>query len=450
MSIFKACDIRAPYPDELQDHHAIALGRAIVRLQGPGEVVVAGDGRISTPKLKQLLINSLLASGAQVIDLGVVPTPVFYYARHHLGIKTGVMVTASHNPPQYNGFKLALSDLPITEMEMNLLRKIMESTDIRLTNSVGEKIDVDILPDYLAFAQSQISSCSNLRIVVDYGNGMAALTGPRLWNHCGAEIIPLFDVIDGHFSNRSPNPAVPQHLTALALAVQKHHAHLGVAYDGDADRMAIVDEQGRFVPTDKVIALFARHLLQNTPAPVVYDQKCSRLVPEIIRDSGGEPIMEKSGHTFIKTTFLKETAIYAGELSGHHFFRALPQGDDGVMASIYFAEMLVQSGLPLSELWQSLPSYPNTPDIRLPMSSKQADAVLEQLTQAFADIGKLSFLDGVRVELADSWGLARKSVTEPLLTLRFEGEDRNALRKIIANFENAAPTLAGRLPQVQR
>ena len=448
MSIFKACDIRAPYPDELQDHHASALGRAIARLQGPNDVVVAGDGRISTPKLKQLLIDGLLAGGARVIDLGIIPTPVFYYARHRLGINTGVMVTASHNPPQYNGFKLALGELPITEQEMNQLREIMASIDIRSAGKAGKKISINILPDYLAFAAKQVVSCPNLRVVVDYGNGMGALTGPSLWEYCGAEVIPLFDEINGWFPNRPPNPSMPRHLTHLSQIVRTRHADLGVAYDGDADRMAVVDETGQFVSMDHVIALFSRHLLQAAPAPVVYDQKCSKLVPEVIRAAGGKPIMEKSGHTFIKTTFLKKSAIYAGELSGHHFFRSLPQGDDGVMASIFFAAMLAQSGLPLSGLWQALPNYPNTPDIRLPMPLQQADAVLAQLVRAFTGKAKLSFLDGVRVEFENGWGLARKSVTEPLLTLRFEGEDRDALREIIADFENAAPSLAGRLPQV--
>ncbi len=447
MSIFKACDIRAPYPDELQDKHAVSLGQAIARLQKQGDVVVGGDGRLSTPQLKQLLINSLAANGCHVVDLGIVPTPVFYFARHHLQIKTGVMVTASHNPPRYNGFKLAFGDLPITETEITRLQKMMAQNSPPSTKA-GSRKSVEILPAYIEFAKGQIKSCKGLKVVVDYGNGMGALTGPVLWQYSGAEIIPLFDKVDGHFPNRSPNPAVPRNLTALCQAVQEHQADLGVAYDGDADRVAFVDEQGRVAGMDKIIALFAREQLQNAPAAVVYDQKCSSLVSQTIRQAGGEPIMEKSGHTFIKTTFLQKKAVYAGELSGHHFFSSLPQGDDGVLASLYFAQMLKRLGKPLSVLLNNLPDYPVTPDIRLPVAPGDAEQILAELKEGLADKARLIFLDGVRAEFSDGWGLARQSVTEPLLTLRFEGKDPNALRRIIASFETAAPKLAGRLPQV--
>ncbi len=448
MSIFKACDIRAPYPIELQDQHAVSLGQAIARLQGPGDVIVGGDARLSTPQLKQLLIKSLVANGCHVVDIGMIPTPVFYYARHRLKIKTGVMVTASHNPPQYNGFKLAFGDLPISAAEMARLQKLMSQNNLSFSSRKGRQITVDILPDYIKFAKSQIKACHNLRVVVDYGNGMGALTGPTLWEHCGAKTISLFDKVDGHFPNRSPNPAVPHHLAALRQAVKDHKADLGVAYDGDADRVAFVDEQGQVASTDKVIALFARYLLQNASAVVVYDQKCSRLVPQVVREAGGKPVMERSGHTFIKTTFLKKAAIYAGELSGHHFFRSLPQGDDGVMASLYLAAILEQASRPLSALLQNLPDYPITPDIRLQVAPGEADIILEELKKGLAEKAKIILLDGVRAEFRDGWGMARKSVTEPLITLRFEGEDKNALRRIISCFEHAAPQLSGRLPQV--
>jgi len=449
MSIFKACDIRAPYPDELKDEHAILLGKAIARLLGSCEILVAGDGRLSTPRLKGLLIDSFLASGCRVIDLGMIPTPVFYFARHELGVQAGVMVTASHNPPQYNGFKLAFGDLPITEEEIAGLQKLMSQSNAVLPET-GQRLagSIDILPTYIQFAKDQIAPLAGLRVVVDYGNGMGTLTGPELWNHSGAETIALFDEVDGRFPNRSPDPANPRNLTALQQAVREYRADLGVAYDGDADRVAFVDEQGRMANADKIIALFARHRLRDGAAAVVYDQKCSRLVPETIHAAGGEPIMEKSGHTFIKTTFLQKKAVYAGELSGHHFFRSLPQGDDGVLASLYFAEMLKNSGQTLSMVLQTLPDYPITPDIRLPVAAGEADRILAELKEGLTDKADLIFLDGIRAEFPDGWGLARKSVTEPLITLRFEGKDKGALRRIIASFATAAPELAGRLPKV--
>ena len=446
MSIFKACDIRAPYGTELQDTHATALARAIVLEHGATEVLVAGDARPSTPSLKHHLIAGLMAGGCRVCDLGTVPTPVFNFARERLGVPVGVMVTASHNPPEHNGFKIALGKLPITPAELQELGSRMEA-GAHPPSAVGEYRRHDILPDYLAFTEGRLEACRDLRVVVDYGNGVGALTGPTLWGARGAKITTLFEVVDGNFPNRSPNPAVAGNLTALSQAVRECEADLGVAFDGDADRLAVVDERGRVVPNDKVIALFARDRLHRGPEVVVYDQKCSRAVAEAVRELGGEAVLERSGYTFIKTTFLQRRAIYAGELSGHHFFRELPQGDDGVIASLFFAGMLARSGRPLSALVAELPDYPITPDIRLPMPSLEAELILTQLREGLASAARLSLLDGVRAEFPTGWGLARRSVTEPLLTLRFEGENPTALRHIVALFREAAPGLAERLPE---
>ncbi len=443
MSIFKACDIRAAYGEELKDHHATDLGYAIADRQGPVEVVVAGDGRKSTPRLKSLLVEALVSGGCRVIDLGMVPTPAMYFARQQLGIATGVMVTASHNPPDHNGFKLALGEWPITEDEIAELKYLMERGS-HLPAPMGSVSSFDILPDYLSFATAQLEPCSGLRVVVDYGNGVGALVGPLLWQAAGADVVPLFDTVDGSFPNRSPNPAVAANLTVLCEAVERHGADLGVAYDGDADRVAFVDDGGGVVSSDKIIALFATELLREGPGVVVFDQKCSRIVAQQVKALGGEPVMEKSGHTFIKTTFKKRNAVYAGELSGHHFFRQLPQGDDGVFASLFFAGRLAGSKMPLSALAAALPTYPITPDIRLPVAPGEADAILADLAGALAGEAQLVELDGVRAEFPDGWGLARKSVTEPLVTLRFEGDDRAALERIVVRFE-AAPALAGRL-----
>jgi len=447
MSIFKACDIRAPYPDELRDEHAFLLGQAVAIQYRPAQVVIGGDGRLSTPQLKRMLTASLVAAGCHVVDLGIIPTPLFYFARYHLGIKTGVMVTASHNPPHYNGFKLAFGDMPVTEEEMAQLQELMAQKALA-PEGKGIKELVDPIPAYTEFGKSQIKVCDGLKVVVDYGNGVGAITGPKLWEHSGANVISLFCNVDGRFPDRSPNPAVAGNLTAVSRTVVDEKADFGVAYDGDADRVAIVDELGHVVKADKVIALMAQDRLRNGVGAVVYDQKCSRLVSQVVRQAGGVPVMEKSGHTFIKTTFLKKAAVYAGELSGHHFFRSLPQGDDGVLASLFFAQMLKRLGQPLSDLVETLPDYPITPDIRLPVSPDEAERILSKLRNGLADEATLSYLDGVRVGYSDGWGLARQSVTEPLLTLRFEGENQDALRQIMSRFVAAAPALAGRLPEV--
>ena len=445
MSIFKACDIRAPYGEQLQDRHAILLGQALALMMGPTEVVVGGDARLSTPRLKGLLIESLVAAGCRVVDLGTVPTPAFYFARARLGIATAVMVTASHNPPNHNGFKLTLGELPISEAEIDRLRELMER-GASAAAMPGQRSEYDILPAYLDFVGALVPDRSALRVVIDYGNGVGALAGPQLWPD-RAEAVALFDSVDGRFPERSPDPAVARNLTALREAVPGRGADLGVAYDGDADRVALVDERGEVVANDKVIALFARDLLRRGPAPVVYDQKCSRVVPQTVEAAGGEAVMEKSGHTFIKTTFLERGAIYAGELSGHHFFRMLPQGDDGIFASLWFARLLADGGRPLSALVADLPDYPITADIRLPVAPDEAERILAELRNGLAGEARLSQLDGVRAEFDDGWGLARRSVTEPLVTLRFEGDDRTALKRIMTRFASVAPELAGRLPE---
>jgi len=449
MSIYKMCDIRGTYGVELFDNHGERLGRAIAHLQGQVEVIVGGDGRLSTPALKRRLIAGLVEGGCTVIDLGTLPTPAFYFARRHLGVETGVMVTASHNPAGDNGFKIVLGPLPITPEEMRQLRDRMEATVPSPTGPQGEVRSVDILPEYLDFGRQQVPNLDGLRVVVDCANGMASLVAHPLWDAAGVRASFLFDTADGHFPNHPPNPAVAANLSALQRAVRDAEADLGIAYDGDADRVAFVDSLGRPLPNDKAIVIFARQALQAGPAPIVYDQKCSRIVPETIRALGGEPVIERSGHTFIKTTFLRLRAPYAGEISGHHFFRVL-QGDDGVIASLYLAGIVHQSEQDLAAVADSIRSYPITPDIRLAMDSRSALRVLEDLKRGLAGEAALSTLDGLRADFEDGWGLARLSVTEPVLTLRFEGMDETALAHIMHRFERAAPDLAGRLPVPNR
>jgi phosphomannomutase / phosphoglucomutase len=444
MSIYKACDIRAVYGTELKGSDAEALGYALAALKGPVDIVVGGDARLSTPVLKLKLIEALVNAGCRVHDLGMIATPVFYFALQYLSIPTGVMVTASHNPPQYNGFKFILGDLPITQAEMGQVRELMESGSCN-DHAGGELYSHDLNPAYLDVMLAQIENCSDLKIVVDYGHGMGAQIGPALWSATGAEVFPLFAEVDGNFPGRSPNPAVAANLDALCDAVLCHRADLGAAYDGDGDRFALVDDQGRVVGNDQVIALFAGELLKKEPAVVIYDQKCSTIVPERVRQLGGDAFIERSGHTFIKTAFVQKDAVYAGELSGHHFFRSLPQGDDGVMASIFLAAMLAREGCPLSEWLGTLPKYPVTPDIRISVQKGEAERILQKLSRGLAQEAKISELDGVRAEFDDGWGLARLSVTEPMITLRFEGANEIALRRILGRFEELVPELANRL-----
>lgn len=444
MSIYKACDIRGLDGAELTVEHATRLGVALARLQGASHVIVAGDGRPSTPELKHALIDSLATAGMQVVDLGIVPTPVFYFARQRLGILTGVMVTASHNPAGYNGFKITLGELPITPRDMQRIEQIMEGDEPAPGGADGGVEALDILPDYLAFAHRQMPDLAGLQVVVDCSNGVASLAARELWEASGAQVRLLHETIDGTFPNHPPNPAVQKNLAILSRAVQDAGADLGVAYDGDGDRIAFVDGAGQPLPSDKAIVIFARHVLQGEAGPIVYDQKCSRIVPDAIIAGGGEPIRERSGHTFIKTAFLSHKALYAGELSGHHFLRAFG-GDDALLGSLLMAQIVCKAGGSLAALADGIETYASTPDIRLPMDEEVVSRVLRDLEQRLIDRAELSFVDGIRAEFSDGWGMARPSVTEPAVTLRFEGWDQAALQRIIGAFTEAAPDLAGPL-----
>ena len=332
MSIYKSCDIRGRFCSELTLAHARRLGTAIRLLKGRGEVLVGGDGRNSTPQLKAALIESLKQAGCDVADLGQVSTPLFYFARRILGIEVGVMVTASHNPAADNGFKLTLGPLPVTVAEMRHLAVLMEFDSEAPMSEAGKIRRVDVEPEYRAFLGNFAPELQGMRIVVDCAHGMAGPYAARAWAQTGAQVELLFSDVDGSFPAHPPNPAEAKNLLELSRAVVESGADLGVAYDGDGDRVAFVDADGAPVPNDKVIVLFAREVLRWGAETVVYDQKCSRVVADEIRALGGTAVRELSGHTHIKRTFIELGAVYAGELSGHHFLRSV-HGDDGMAAS---------------------------------------------------------------------------------------------------------------------
>jgi phosphomannomutase/phosphoglucomutase len=445
-SIFKACDIRGSYGVQLFDDQALHLGRAVACLIGPESVIVAGDARQSTPPLKQSLIQGLIEGGCRAVDIGCVSTPMFYFARRHLGILPGVMVTASHNPPGDNGFKVALGRLPITPDDMALLQDLFQRELPSKSEKRGSHEVVDITEAYVEFARTQATDLNGMRIIVDCANGVASIAAHPIWQATNADVTYLFDDLDGTFPNHPPDPAVEKNLLALRNQVAQEGADLGVAYDGDGDRVAFIDHRGQTLVSDKAIVIFLKRALRGGPAPIVFDQKCSQIVPETIRSLGGEPVMERSGHTFMKTTFVTLDAPYAGELSGHHFFQAI-EGDDAIICSLYMAEILAETGAALAGLSEKIPTYPITPDIRLPMERSLAKRVLEQLADGLSQEAELNTLDGIRAEFDDGWGLARLSVTEPAITLRFEGKTESALQRIMDRFEAAATDLSGRLPR---
>jgi phosphomannomutase / phosphoglucomutase len=445
MGIFKSCDIRGRFGTELLVTHADQLGRAIAQLIGPSRILVGGDGRMSTPVLRDALISSLVVGGCQVIDLGTVPTPAFYFARKFVGVKPGIMVTASHNPADYNGFKIILGDMPIREEDISHIQTLMELPPAPARQPAGGATPLDVLWAYRESVRALAPNLEGLRVVVDCSNGMAALVAEDIWRTTGADVEFINNEVDGTFPHHLPNPANANNLRQLAERVTAAGADLGIAYDGDSDRVGFVDEAGNPASPDKTIAILAAAALEASgPASIVFDQKCSRLVAETIMRHGGTPLSERSGHTFIKAAFIAHGAPYAGELSGHHFFGAI-QGDDGIYASLVFCEIIKNKGKSVSALLDEMPSYPITPDLRVPMTPAEIDSALAKLEEHFKGRGLVSTGDGVRIDVADGWGLARRSVTEPVMTLRFEGVNELALRHLIESFIEVAPELAGKL-----
>lgn len=426
MSIFKACDIRGKYGDELTDALAYRVGRAIGTRMAGKRLVVGGDLRPSTESLKGRLIEGILASGASVLDVGIVPTPAFYFATRWLLADGGVQVTGSHNPPGDNGFKLILGPLPITPAEIESIRQVAESGDF--AHGAGTCEPVDLLRDYEDHVRDFFPAARDLHLVVDAGNGCYSEIAPRVLRSRGYQVTELYCEPDGTFPNRSPNPAVAENIRALGQKVLEVEADFGVAFDGDGDRAVFVDELGRVVPSDVAIVLFARRALAIEKGTVVFDIKCSQVVREEVEAAGGIARMEKSGHAFIKTTLIREGALLGGEISGHFFFHELG-GDDGLYAALKMGEIIAGDGRRFSELSDSVPRYAITPDLRIPYAGDDKHELLARLAAAYPS-EQVSALDGVRIQFPDGWALARISVTEPLITLRFEATTPERLREI--------------------
>ncbi|NLC57069.1 MAG: phosphomannomutase/phosphoglucomutase [Armatimonadetes bacterium] len=451
-SIFKACDIRGLYGQELTEEKVRRVGAAVaVLLRRRGRevrVLVGGDVRLSTPSLKAALLEGLTGSGAACVDLGTVPTPLFYFARRRLGVPAGVMVTASHNAAPHNGLKLVLGELPVTGEELSELRALAAANCHE--PAPGSVTSLSIEKDYSDFLLGAADEllppeARRLRLVVDPGNGSWAGLAGRLLRDAGCQVGLLNDVADGRFPGRDPNPSVPTHLAGLGARVVAEGAALGIAFDGDGDRVAFADDRGRPVSSDAAAMLLVRALVPSEPgARVVHDIKCSQAVADEIRRCGGVPLMERSGHTFIKTRVLVEGALFAPEASGHYFFRVLEGGDDGLYCALVLLGALARAGQPLSTLVDALPRYATTPDIRVRYPGDPAP-LLERIAAAFPP-DQVSRLDGVRVQFRDGWGLARPSVTEAALTLRFEGRTEPARAAVQAAFLAPVPELAALLP----
>jgi len=428
MSIFKACDVRGIYPDELSEKEAHDIARAIGSELGGGACVLGGDVRPSTPSLMDAVRDGLLQTGTLVLDLGLLPTPVVYWARMTLGVRGAVIVTASHNPPAYNGIKCMLGERPTAPEDIaRIERRVVEKDYASGSGAVAER---DVRQEYLAWLRDRFAGTGQgKRVLVDAGNGCAGTWAPDVLRAAGYEVEELFCEPDGTFPNRSPNPSTPEAVAEASRVAREKGADFGVAFDGDGDRVVFLDESGEYVECDKAIVVFAREILTIRPGgTVVYDGKCTRRVADEIARAGGRPVRERSGYAFIKNRLMDEGAVFAGEASGHFFFPEIG-GDDGLYAALRMGEIMAGAGRTLSQLVADIPPYFVSPDTRIPRPHGDGAEVIERVKVVFADRPQ-DYTDGVRVEFEDGWALCRMSVTEPVLTLRFEGDTPEALDRI--------------------
>ncbi len=439
-SIFRAYDIRGVVGETLTVEYAYRIARAVGSAadeHGQQGVIVGRDGRLSSPELAEAVIRGLRDSGRDVIDIGMVPTPVLYYATHYLETSNGIMITGSHNPASYNGFKIILNDETLAGDAIQSLRRRLVNGD--LTEGHGGLQNTEIIAEYIQRVSEDIPVAlgASLRIVIDCGNGVAGSVAPRLLRALGHDVLELFCDVDGNFPNHHPDPSQPENLKTLIAVVREQQADLGLAFDGDGDRLGVVDGGGNILWPDRQMMLYARDVLSRNPgAEIIYDVKCSRALKKVIEESGGKPVMWKTGHSLIKAKLKESGAPLAGEMSGHIFFRERWYGfDDALYAAARLLEILIKAGRPPREVFAALPGGVATPELRLDMAEEKHAAFMEKLIAAAKfDGAEVSTIDGLRVDYPKAWGLIRPSNTTPCLILRFEGDDSKALAAIQAQF----------------
>jgi phosphomannomutase len=433
-SIFKAYDIRGVVPTTLDAEVAEGLGKAFgsaARAAGEKSVAVGRDGRLSGPALVEALIKGLVATGIEVIDVGAVTTPMLYFAANTL-CTSGIQVTGSHNPKDYNGFKMVLAGRAIYGDEIQGLRQVMEAGSAKLAPG-GSARKVDVTEAYTKRIVGDIKLARPLKIVVDSGNGIAGASAPGILRAIGCEVTELFSEVDGNFPNHHPDPSKPENLKDLIAALQSGDAELGLAFDGDGDRLGIVTKDGNNIYPDRQMMLFARDVLSRVPGgTIVYDVKCSQRLGPAIEAAGGKPLIYKTGHSLIKAKMKEIDSPLGGEMSGHIFFKERWYGfDDGTYAGCRLLEILSKSPN-ASDVLNALPTSFSTPELNVKCAEGEPHAVVEQLvkTAKFAAPAKVSTIDGVRVDWPDGFGLIRASNTTPVLVLRFEGQTQAALDRI--------------------
>jgi len=445
-SIFRAYDIRGIYKETLFPKTAYWIGRAIGAqsiAQGERNVNVGRDGRLSGPDLVKELIKGLVEAGCHVTDVGLVPTPALYYAANVQAGKSGVMLTGSHNPSNYNGFKIVIAGDTLANEQIQALLTRIKNND--LPEGEGSVTEVDILQKYAEQIKGDIAMPRRLKVVVDCGNGAAGVIAPQLIEALGCEVIPLFCDVDGNFPNHHPDPGKPENLVDLIAKVKETNADVGLAFDGDGDRVGVVTNKGTNVYADRLLMLFAQDVLSRNPgADIIFDVKCTRRLTPLIKEYGGRPVMWKTGHSLIKKKMKLDGALLAGEMSGHIFFKERWFGfDDGIYSAARLLEILSQQADSAEDVFARFPNDVSTPEINIDVTDESKFTIIDAL-QSDAEWGEasLSTIDGVRVDYPKGWGLVRASNTTPVLVLRFEADDQAELERIQAVFSEQLHSVA--------
>jgi len=436
-AIFRQYDIRGVWGRDLTAEVVELFGRGYASYllkstkKDRAKISVGWDARLHSPAIRDSLIKGITESGIDVIDLGMCPTPLQYFTLHTLTLDGGVMITGSHNPPEFNGFKLSVGKGTIFGDAIQEIRKIIDAEDFR--KGAGTTESYPVTEHYIHYVKEKFDSLSGIKVVVDAGNGTGGIVAPRIMKALGAEVVELYCEPDGNFPNHHPDPTLEKSLVDLIAAVKKEKAHAGIGYDGDADRIGVVDEDGNVIWGDSLMIIFSRDILKENPgAKIIGEVKCSQTLYDDIAAHGGVPIMWKTGHSLIKEKMKKEEALLAGEMSGHIFFKHRYFGyDDAVYASLRLMEIIKKNGVPYSTkaLLKDVPDVVATPEIRFDCPDEIKFSIVEKARNAFNEFESIT-IDGIRIKFDDGWALIRASNTQPVLVLRFEAPNEPRLNEI--------------------
>ncbi len=431
--IFREYDIRGIVGDDLNEEVVVQLGKGIgtyLLQNGAKRVSVGRDGRLSSPDMRDYLFEGLTSVGMDGVDLGVIPTPVSYYSSHVIDVVATVMITGSHNPPDYNGFKITLKNRAIFGQDIQEILKIIQSEEFNAGSGLVE--EYDILPEYIDDLAGRLSLARPVSLAVDCGNGVGTLTAGPVLEKLGCRPKMMFDEVDGTFPNHHPDPTVEKNLEDLKKVVREKHLECGIAYDGDGDRIGVVDENGNVLWGDQILAILARDLLKDVPdATIIGEVKCSQLLFDDIKKHGGNPIMWKVGHSLLKKKMQETGAQLAGEMSGHIFFHHRYYGfDDATYVTGRFLEIVAKSDKPVSRLLEDWQTQYNTPEIRSDCPDEIKFEVVEKVRDQFRDKYEVIDVDGMRVIMDGGWGLLRSSNTQPVVVMRFEADSPERLKEI--------------------